>query len=203
MTLAFDVDGGIDPDRLRNLFVRECARNGLITNGTLLATNAHDDEAVERSLDTLVTALKAVKEHIASGRKAIQQAVEATGCFGSIDMISEEETALRIVGWLLLPDGPADSIDIVASDGQSQPLTPSKRLDLGAAFPNIPRAEQGGYSTYLPAATFARNGTYEFTIRGQRDGECIFSCHIVRRSDHAGASDPRALYDSEKRTLYL
>ena len=40
---------GVRADRLRTLFLQECAAHGVLTTGTLLPSYAHDDDAVERT----------------------------------------------------------------------------------------------------------------------------------------------------------
>jgi glutamate-1-semialdehyde 2,1-aminomutase len=221
MTFAFEDAGGISPERLRTLFVRECARNGVLTNGTLLPTYAHDQEAVDRTLRAFSTSLKSVGEAIGAGRQALEEAVRA-GFVGEqssdrgarngepaalpngrIDVIHEEGPSLKIVGWMLLEDGCPDSIEFVGPDGERRLGKPFTRPDIAETFPHVPGAEDSGYFTSLPASLFAAKGDYDFTIRATRGDRTVFSCRLVHGRESAESERPPAPYRAEDGTLRL
>jgi len=68
MSFAFSPAGGITGMGLQTLFVQECVKRGVLTNGNLLPSYAHDDEAVERSASAFSSALEVVARAIAARR---------------------------------------------------------------------------------------------------------------------------------------
>jgi glutamate-1-semialdehyde 2,1-aminomutase len=192
LTFRFDEGGGLDPERLRTLFVRECARNGVLTTGTLLPSYAHDDRAVERTTDALEVALERVAEAVRSGKEAIFEAVAggfvgkpaANGSSGApagaIEAIRDQPGRLEVTGWLLLQDGPADSIEFVAPGGEVRIARQVVRQDVGEVFPKVREAVGSGFSATLPATVFATADAYDFTIRGRRRNRTAFRCRVVR-----------------------
>jgi glutamate-1-semialdehyde 2,1-aminomutase len=67
LSFAFDAHGPLPPLGLRTLFVQECVRAGVLTNGNLLPSFAHDEAAV-------ATTLQAFDGALATVRTAIQRA---------------------------------------------------------------------------------------------------------------------------------
>ena len=47
MTIEFHDCGELPQASIRNLFLQECLKRGVMTNGTLLPNYAHDDRAIE------------------------------------------------------------------------------------------------------------------------------------------------------------
>jgi glutamate-1-semialdehyde aminotransferase len=191
MSFVFKDGGGLDPERLRTLFVRECARNGVLTTGTLLPTYAHDQDAIDQTLQAFALSLRTLSEAIRTGGEAIAAAVRAgftsvrngaaTGPpAGAIDIIRVEVAQLRVSGWLLFGDGCADEVSMVAPNGAVRHARTVTRPDVADAFPGVGGAESSGYEAMLPAAVFAPEGAYDFTIEARsRTGE-EFRCRIVR-----------------------
>jgi glutamate-1-semialdehyde 2,1-aminomutase len=60
MTFAFGGAGPLSPIGLQTLFVQECLKRGVLTNGNLLPCYAHDDEAVEHSARAFAESLEVV-----------------------------------------------------------------------------------------------------------------------------------------------
>ena len=193
LTFRFQEAGGLDPERLRMLFVRECARNGVLTTGTLLPSYAHDDHAVERTTDAIEAALERVAETVRSGQEALFGAVAAgfvgkgeaaNGSAGvpggAIEAIRDQPGRLEVTGWLLLQDGPADSIEFVAPGGEVRIARQVVRPDVGEVFPKVRDAVGSGFSATLPATVFATADAYDFTIRGRRRNRTAFRCRVVR-----------------------
>jgi hypothetical protein len=207
MTFQFEDAGALDAGRLRTLFVRECAREGVLTTGTLLPTYAHDEEAVERTLRAFTPALERLREAIASGRKALSAGIHAgfeaarpnaNGATGSlpaanIDTIREQPARLEIKGWLLLEDGPPDTIEAVAAGGETRTAVPVDRPDVGEVFPDVANAAAAGFALTLPATIFAPRGDYDFTLQARTRNQPVFSCRVVRSRNGGPSSsgEPR------------
>jgi glutamate-1-semialdehyde 2,1-aminomutase len=194
MTFQFADAGGLDAERLRRLFVRECARHGVLTTGTLLPSYAHDDEAVERTTGAFTAALASIAEAISSGRAAVFAAVgagfagkrkQANGAAGAvpaaaIDAIRELPARLEVTGWILLEDGAPDVIEAVGGGGEVRRARQVGRPDVAEAFPNVDNAVASGFKIVLPASVFAPDGDYDFTLRARRRARTAFHCRIVR-----------------------
>ena len=73
LTFSFQETAGLDAQRLRLLFVREVAREGVLTTGTLLPSFAHDERAVERTTEAMTAAL----ERVAAATRSAQAALAA------------------------------------------------------------------------------------------------------------------------------
>jgi glutamate-1-semialdehyde 2,1-aminomutase len=194
MTFQFEDAGGLDAERLRTLFVRECARNGVLTTGTLLPTYAHDEHAVERTMAAITTALERIGEAIDKGRQTLAAAVNAgfrtkrsspngaagTLPAGSIDLIRELPARLEVAGWILLDDGAPDVIEVLGPNGEVRIARQVLRPDVAEVFPKVSNAELGGFQLILPATIFAPDGDYEFTIRARRRARMAFKLRMVR-----------------------
>jgi glutamate-1-semialdehyde 2,1-aminomutase len=202
MTFQFADAGALDSARLRTLFVRECARNGVLTTGTLLPSYAHDDRAVEHTTRAISTALEQVADAIRSGREALSAGVMAgfegkrsssngaagAARGGAIEVVRELPARLEVSGWLLLDDGPPDSIEVVAPGGEVRAAQHVERADVAGAFPKARNASASGFAVTLPAAIFAPDGAYDFTIRGRRRARTSFRCRIVRTREGSPAT---------------
>jgi glutamate-1-semialdehyde 2,1-aminomutase len=191
LTFRFQEAGGLDPERLRMLFVRECAREGVLTTGTLLPSYAHDERAVERTTEAMTIALERTAEAIRSGHEALYAAVSAgfvgkgaNGAAGvpagAIEAIRDQPGRLEVSGWLLLSDGAPDSIEFVAPGGEVRRARQIARPDVADAYPKVRDAAGSGYQATLPAAVFATGDAYEFTIRARRRNRTAFRCRVVR-----------------------
>ena len=189
LTFSFQETAGLDAQRLRLLFVREVAREGVLTTGTLLPSFAHDERAVERTTEAMTAALERVAAATRSAQAALAAAVSAgfgasgsngaAGPAGSIDAIRDLPGRLEVSGWLLLADGPPDSVEFVASGGEVRLARQIPRPDLASAYPKAGDAARG-FEVTLPATVFATEDAYDFTIRGRRRNSTAFHCRIVR-----------------------
>jgi glutamate-1-semialdehyde 2,1-aminomutase len=212
MTFEFADAGTLDAERLRSLFVRECARNGVLTTGTLLPSYAHDEHAVEQTARAIAIAVERVAEAIRSGREALGVAVEAgfeghrraangaAGAVpaGAIETLRELPARLEVSGWLLLEDGPPDSIEVVSPGGATRQARHVERPDVADVFTRVRNASASGFAVTLPATIFAPEGAYDFTIRARRRARTSFRCRIVRR--RGGLAEPRLEADG---ALYI
>jgi glutamate-1-semialdehyde 2,1-aminomutase len=202
MTFEFADAGVLDATRLRSLFVRECARNGVLTTGTLLPSFAHDEHAVAETNQAITGALDRVVEAIRTGREALGMAVDAgfegdrpaaNGAAGAppagmIETLRELPGRLEVSGWLLLEDGPPDSVEAVAPGGAVRQARHLERQDVADTFSGVHNAAASGFAVTLPATVFAPEGVYDFTIRARRRARTSFRCRIVR--SRGGFAEP-------------
>jgi hypothetical protein len=214
MTFVFDEAGGMSPMDLRQLFVRECARNGILTRSGIMPSYAHDDAAIEETLPALETSLRAVAEAIERARGQVVYAIrdgfvpseaaaqngDSAGQ-GSIDVVTEEGAQLRIEGWLLGPAGPPDVVEFVAPDGTVQAAVQVTRPDLTDAFPQTPDAQLGGWSVLLQPSIFAPDGDFRFTIRARQGDAPMFTRDVVRKASRTASTAAATL--SEDGTLHI
>ena len=193
MTFEFADAGGLDAERLRTLFVRECARNGVLTTGTLLPSYAHDDRAVELTAGAFTAALETVAEAIAPGvgdlrtrsRPASRATARQNGAAGAvpagaIEAIRELPARLEVRGWMLLEDGPPDTVEAVAQGGEVRIAQQVERQDVADVYSSVGNAAASGFVLTLPATVFAPGDRYEFTIRARRRARTSFRCRVVR-----------------------
>ena len=202
MTFDFADAGALDAGRLRTLFVRECARNGVLTTGTLLPSYAHDERAVELTASALAAALERVAEAIRSGRERLAEAITAgfegnraggngaagTVPAGTIEAIRELPARLEVRGWLLLEDGPADTVEAVAQGGEVRIAQQVERQDVADVYSGVANAAASGFVLTLPATVFAPGDRYQFTIRARRRGSTSFRCQVVRVREGMGSA---------------
>jgi hypothetical protein len=99
---------------------------------------------------------------------------------GNIDALYEEDGRLVVIGWMLLEEGPPESIAITSPNGSTEIATRVERPDLAAAFPAIAGADEAGFSAVLPAQAFVEGGEYELDIEATHRGETVFRRRIVR-----------------------
>jgi glutamate-1-semialdehyde 2,1-aminomutase len=195
MSFAFGDDAAVPPERLETVFLRECARNGVLTNANILPSYAHDAEAVERTVEAFDNALRTAVEFLHAGRAAVIEAIrsgvanaagepsqdESPG--GYLDSAREEGGRLLVRGWLLPKNKAPDAIEFIASDGRQLRAEPVKRPDVAQAFPSAARAEDCGFAAALPAEVFAPGDDYEFTLQAREGDEVVFACRMLRPQD--------------------
>lgn len=198
MAFSFENDAGIEAGQAQAVFLEQCAREGILTNGSLLPSLAHDDRAVSRTLSAFAAAATRVGELVAGGRGTIGESMAQ--CFsrngnsgggraaGFLDSVWAEPDHLRICGWMLLEDGPPDAIEAVAEDGTLVVASRDHRPDVAEAYPSTPDAASAGFSLSLAAPVFAPQGDYTFTLRARHGDHERFACRAVRlREEHRSA----------------
>ena len=200
MGFVFHPNGGIAPEEQHTYFLRQCASNGVLTNGMILPSYAHDAEAIERTLEAFSRSLDSLSEVVEGSRIAVDEAVRAgfadakpvAGSMpsGSFDSIRVTDAIVAVEGWILGEHGALDSVELVGPTGEKYGVERRDRPDLAQAFPDIPQAAAGGYQANLPASAFASNGGHEFTVVAKQ-GEClVFQCRVVRAAGSSFASLP-------------
>jgi len=207
MSFAFGDDAAVPPERLETVFLRECARNGVLTNGNILPSFAHDQEAIDRTMSAFDEALEATVELLRAGRAAMLEAIRSgvadeDGPGGYLDAAREEGGRLLVRGWLLPKNRAPDAVEFVSSDGRQLLADPVKRPDVAQAFPSADGAEDCGFAAALPAEMFARGDDYDFTLRAREGDEVVFACRILRPQDGQRAVTVRT-GRFENRTLHI
>ena len=194
LSFVFDQHAGVSHEQASAIFIRECARAGVLTNGTLLPSLAHDDDAIRRTAAAFRSAAGEVAKIAAGGHRVLGDAVRAGFAdevrdglpAGYLDSAREEGAGLVLRGWILLADGPPDAVELVAAGGEIVAAEACPRPDIVIAFPAAPGAEGAGFAASLPARKFAPAGDYEFTLRARRGDREVLRCPIVRRRDEHG-----------------
>ena len=166
MTVVFESQGGVRPDRLNTLFLQECAAHGVLTNGTLMPSFAHDDEAVDRSLDAFAGALDAVARLIHDGSPASDGA-RTSVARGFIGELAETGDGLAVGGWLLVDDACVDAVELVSSEGDVVTAERIEHAGVAAAYPDVADAVNSGWKALLPSRGFKEDGIWEFELRGR------------------------------------
>jgi len=86
MSFAFSPAGGITAIGLQTLFVQECLKHGVLTNGNLLPSEAHDDEAIAVSKIAFDRALAVLRQAI--DQKSLQGLLQIP----ALQIFYEEDT---------------------------------------------------------------------------------------------------------------
>ena len=198
LTLVFRAEDGLAVETQRELFVQEAMKHGVLTNGNLLPSFAHDDAAVERSLegfalalDTLSVACRHRDAEDVDPAGGWTSGPRATVARGFVESLSEGDDGLRLAGWLLLDDRAPDSIVFSARGGERVAAQTVERPDLVAVFPDVVNAHRGGFDALLPAGSFARDAQYDFRIDALAAGRVAFSVRVLLRAGpRTGAYEP-------------
>ena len=195
---------------IRTLFLQECLKNGVLTNGTLLPCYAHDDAAIEETMAAFEIALTVVAQAIESGKIDSSRphggSPAGSRVFvsnGFLEKINREDEFLKIQGWLMLEDGAADSVELVSANGDVVPASCVRRPDLEAGFPKKPSAVMAGYEARLPDDVFRINNNYEFTIVAKRAGQVAFRCLVVQQNVDTQTNGEAGPYSTNDGVLYI
>jgi len=175
MTFVFEDQGGRRWDQLQALFVQECLKNGIFTNGNVLPSYAHDDLAVERTARGFERAL----EVVAAALEPDPSAPRAMIAIGFLEHVGEEARMLHLSGWMLLPDRAPDAVQVRLADGSLVPALTVERPDVAAAHPDVPGARQAGFALNVPLPALACDGRRELTLRALCGERVAFLCRVV------------------------
>ena len=185
LEIEFEEVGRLTESAALGLFIQGCLDRGVVTNGLLLPTAAHDDQAIAATVSAASEAL-AIVARAARGDFAALPPPFGPRSFGFIDAATWTRGELELRGWLLPLAAPADEIELVDSAGATHPAALSLRPDVAVAHPEIAGAERSGWAVawapeQSPGATC--------TLRAWRAGRIVFRARIV-----VGLRDyPRAL----------
>ena len=206
MTFVFNDQGNLSWSDARALFLQECLKAGVLTNGNLLTSYAHDEQAVKETLSGFRTALEAVQQALvsrgAAGALPVGGAmfeVAALQATGFIDQLFEGDNDLRLGGWILLNSGAADSVLVRSADGVEVEAEKTARPDLEKAFSNQAGAKWAGFQVTLPKSDFVEEDAFRFTVDAVANGQSRFQCIVNCRVGQA-FSGPWSISDG---VLYL
>ncbi len=158
---------------IRALFLRECLRQGVLTDGNLLPSAAMNDDVIEATMHTFEIALTRVSEAL---REPPTRAASITE--GFIESVSRQAHGLHVTGWLLFPEGPADRIELQSGTRTQTTATPVSRPDLANALPQVAGAGEGGFSVCVPLTQGGEGEDVECTLTAHRTGQAEFHCWI-------------------------
>jgi glutamate-1-semialdehyde aminotransferase len=196
LTAVFQDTSRLSADAQRNLLVEACLRRGVLTNGNFLASYAHDESAVERTLAGLDGAFDELARAQREGR--VELAACGRGCIEALDVAS---AALTLSGWLLLDDGAPDEIVARSPRGARVTATAHERPDVAAFHAATPNATRSGFALRLPASDFADERRFELTLEARRRGRVAFRCRVVRSRTEPPAAPPP--YDCADGVLFV
>ncbi len=216
MTFDFAPEGGMLGQRIQIAFLKQCARAGVLTNGNILPSLAHDEDALAQTADAFDAALGAVAGLVRAGTAALTDAVRvgfeagdnggAQGLprsAGCLDVVATQGEQLLLHGWVVPGDGAPDAIEVIARTGNTHTAAPLVRPDVAEAFPGVAGAERSGFAAALPASGFAHNGEFDCVLRALRSGETVFLTHIVTRRDGDAIDPVSPRWDAAEGTLYV
>lgn len=210
MSFAFEADGGRTAVSLQRLFLQECLKRGVLTQGHLLASYAHDSKAVERTVRALDGALEVISKavHPVRCKGSFSTAPRSHISVGYIDGIAlgEQDATLHLSGWILLEDTAPDAVEIVSAEGIVKSAEPVKRPDLlNAVTPDYPIAgpENGGYRTALQASEFYRDHQWMFVIQAVLGGRVVFRCRVWGTNESIRSGSAGRVLSTDKGVLEL
>ena len=122
---------------------------------------------------------------------------------GFLDQVNWKTDSLGVAGWMLLPDGAADSIEFIAASGSTTKAIVIRRPDIEAGYPYLPTAIQAGFYASLPDNLFWNGTCYEFTIIGKRSNVALTSCQITIHGLPTGEAKINRLLDLNHGSIHI
>lgn len=191
LELAFEDCGRLTKAAALGLFVQQCLERGVITNGSILPTAAHDNEAIDVTIRAAWEALRIVRL-AAKGRTATLPPPFGSSTIGFLDSAEIAGGELRLLGWILPLGTPPDSIELVDSQGQTAEASIGLRSDVADVYRSIPGANRSGFSVKIPVESSA-GATW--TLRARRAGRIVYRGRLVVGLPSSERSFPRQLGD--------
>jgi hypothetical protein len=134
---------------LLGLFITSCLEHGVVTSGTLLASFAHDDSALERTSDAIRKSLRTVAKTIRAGVFRGWVLPGDPVVEGYFDLVERVSGKLEVSGWLLIEGNPAEAIEFESTDGIRVAAEVVSRPDVAAAMGGAVAAENAGFRARL------------------------------------------------------
>jgi hypothetical protein len=200
MTVALADDATVQRG---TVFALECARRGILTNGNILPSLAHDGEAVRRTEEAFRPALARVEALSGPAREAVGEAFragferaggrrEAAGPHaGCLDTARDDGGQVLLRGWLVAGgEGPC-VVEVLGPGGAVHVAERAVRPDLAQAFPGTPGVLHAGFEATLPTSGLLDGDRYRYTIRARRGDEVVFECPVVQAPGRS-SPEPRA-----------
>ena len=181
MTFGFEDQGGQSWKGLQDLFVQECLKQGVFTNGNILPNYAHDDAAVERTAEAFDAALAVVAAAVHDDSPSAPRAMIAKGFVESVARGADE---VAVSGWMILAEVTPDRIEAALPDGRIVPADHVERTDVAEAYPAVAGAERAGFVLrWTPAEPVDDAKGLEFTLRAWCGERLAFLCRVVHAED--------------------
>ena len=192
LVLEFEDYGSLKKEAALGLFVQGCLDRGIVTNGLIFPTPAHDRDAVEATIRAAREALRVVR-FAAEGRTSTLPPPFGPSTVGFLDSAEIDGGELRIVGWILPRGGPPDAVELVDSRGRSAEAVLWRRADVARAHPSVRGAERCGWSATIPCDSDGSGDTW--TLRARRAGKIVYRGRLVAGVRSYKRSFPRELQD--------
>ncbi len=198
MTFGFDGDAGLEWEEIQRLFLQECIKNGIFTNGNILPTYAHNEESLERTARGFDLALGVVGETLQAARSKDSKlasssvaARRALTSIGSLEALGVEGSNLIVGGWALLAESAPDRVcvRIEAGPEQQRPWIEAdsvQRPDVAGAYPDRREASGCGYFARVPlngaSLAVSPDAPLVVTLRLERRAALAFLCRVLIES---------------------
>jgi glutamate-1-semialdehyde aminotransferase len=192
LELKFEDQGGLPSRAALGLFVQGCLERGIVTNGLIFPTVAHDGDAIEATLRASREALRIVRLAV-DGRTSSLPSPFGPRTIGFLDVADVVDGQLRLDGWILPLGAPPDSVELVDSRGRVSEATIWQRPDVARAYPAIAGADRSGFCVNVPFDSTA--GGVAWTLRARRAGRVVFRGRLVAGIRAYKRSLPRELGD--------
>jgi glutamate-1-semialdehyde 2,1-aminomutase len=192
LELEFEDHRGLDKRAALGLFVQGCLERGIVTNGLIFPTAAHDSDAIEATIRAAQEALRIVR-NAAEGRASALPPPFGPSTIGFLDSAEVADGELQISGWILPQGGPPDSVELVDSQGRTAEASIGSRPDVARAQPSIAGAHRCGWSVKIPVDSAEAGATW--TLRARRGGRIVFRGRLVAGLRSYKRSFPRELGD--------
>lgn len=176
LELRFEEHGRLSGLAALGLFVQGCLDRGVVTNGLVFPTVAHDAAAVAATVAAARAALRNVSD-AAAGRTAHLPPPFGPSTVGFLDLAEHAGGELRLAGWLLPLGGPPESVEVVGGAGGVTEAAIGARPDVARAYPGIAGAERCGWEARVPCAELLPGATW--TLRARRGGRIVFRGRLV------------------------
>jgi hypothetical protein len=211
MSFLFGGGAGFSAEDLRDLYLQECLKHGVFTNGNMLPSYAHDAAALRRTRAGLRASLEVVAAALREGELKGLHPVggfpygpRAHAARGFLEELRvQPDGGLEISGWMLLSDGAPDAIEIVRPGLPPVPVRRVERADLESAFPHLRGARAGGWSASIPAPSEPAARDDEFTLLARRAEREAFRCRIVHQRRAQGDAAAEGPYWIGDGVLYV
>ena len=192
MELRFEDLQGLPKAAALGLFVQGCLESGVITNGLIFPSAAHDADAIDATIEAARTALRIVRR-AADGHTATLPPPFGPATIGFLDSAEIDAGELRLVGWILPLGGPPDSVELIDADGRTAEAEIVSRPDVAQAYPAVADARRCGWSMKIAVKSAVPGLTW--TLRAKRGGKIVYRGRLVADLRSYKRSFPRELRD--------
>lgn len=192
LELEFGDRGHMTKRAALGLFVQQCLERGVITNGLILPTAAHDDEAIDATIRAAREALRIIRL-AAEGKTRNLPPPFGPSTIGFLDWARVKDGELEIVGWILPLGGQPDSVEVVDSEGRTFEAALVRRADVAEAHRGIAGDGRCGFVVRIPLEQKLAGATW--TLRARRGGRLVYRGRLVAGLRSYERSYPRELRD--------